>query len=81
MSDSAQSGKRDLESLRRRLLPAWQALNLGVISLNSFIMLIRSPLAGGMNHVVCAAAAGYVVSLTVQALRLRRRPNRMRIMM
>lgn len=43
--------------LRHRLLSTWQALNLGVISLNSFIMLIRNPLAGGVNHVVCAAAA------------------------
>lgn len=60
---------------------AWQAFNLGVLSLNSFIMLQYATTVRGLAYTVSAAAIGYVVVLLIQSIVLRKRPDKIESML
>lgn len=54
---------------------AWDALNIGVISVNSFILLLyRNTNKTGMEYVICAGATIYILILLAQTILFRKSP-------
>lgn len=54
---------------------AWDALNIGVISVNSFILLLyKNTNKTGMEYVICAGAIIYILVLLTQTILFRKSP-------
>lgn len=66
-----------LKPYQKPLRLAWDVLNLGVIGLNSFILLyFKCGYGDGMNQVVCFGGTAYAFVLLVQTLFLRKMPEK-----
>lgn len=75
------------ERTKRRLTPevrrtfqyGWEALNFGVLGLNSFVMLYLHTARASIRAVICAGIAGYALVFPLQAILCRRRPRSRRL--
>ena len=60
----------------RLLYALWDIFSIGVLGLNSFILLYhRYGQHNGMDYVICSGAAGYAIVFLVQAIWLRGKPR------
>lgn len=64
-----------MSDLYRRFQKVWEWFNLGVLGLNSFIMLYYRGAQGAIQYVVCAGALGYALVLLSQSVLYRRCPE------
>lgn len=65
---------------RRILLKSWEGVNIGILNLNSFLLLYyRWGRSHGMKYVICAGAAAYAIIILFQSVFYRKNPRTMQI--
>ncbi|WP_133304215.1 hypothetical protein [Ruthenibacterium lactatiformans] len=62
--------------LNQQVKRIWDGFSLGVLGLNSFIMLYHHSVQGPIQYVVCAGAVGYCLVLCFQSILYRHCPVR-----